>query len=474
MTIIQVAILCGVSLLGHLLITNRWRGWFLMGFNIFAIYWLQPAMPIRGMDFWLPTMTVTMTVLSWVITARPEERLRKTNWRAGLFAASLVVCVALTRFISNEGVITASRPPQFGAVIVGLIFIGLVVLVLARYSKPANSLLRLFIIGFILIFVFIKLPALMLLTSKALRIIVGQNTQTASVFDIRWLGYSYVVFRIIHTIRDRMTGRLPDVNLQEYINYIIFYPSMPAGPIDRVERFVKDLRAPVQRSPDTIAMGAERIFWGLIKKFIIADSLAIFSLNAGNALQVNSTAWQWIIVYAYTIQIYMDFSGYTDLAIGMACWLGVRLPENFNRPYIRGNLTQFWNNWHMSLTQWFRSYYFNPLTRSLKAGKTKIPAAVVVLVAQVSTMILIGLWHGMTWNFLLWGLWHGFGMFIQNRWSDFTKPLTLKYEDHTILKKGWSIFSTFLTFQFVALGWVWFALPNLDSSLAVFKRLAGL
>lgn len=314
----------------------------------------------------------------------------------------------------------------------------------------------------------------MLLTSKALRIIVGQNTQTASVFDIRWLGYSYVVFRIIHTIRDRMTGRLPDVNLQEYINYIIFYPSMPAGPIDRVERFVKDLRAPVQRSPDTIAMGAERIFWGLIKKFIIADSLAIFSLNAGNALQVNSTAWQWIIVYAYTIQIYMDFSGYTDLAIGMACWLGVRLPENFNRPYIRGNLTQFWNNWHMSLTQWFRSYYFNPLTRSLKAGKTKIPAAVVVLVAQVSTMILIGLWHGMTWNFLLWGLWHGFGMFIQNRWSDFTKPLTLKYEDHTILTKGWSIFSTFLTFQFVALGWVWFALPNLDSSLAVFKRLAGL
>src|SRR5512141_411437 len=101
--------------------------------------------------------------------------------------------------------------------------------------------------------------------------------------------------------------------------------------------------------------------------------------------------------------------------------LGIRLPENFAAPYLKPNITQFWNSWHMTLTQWFRSYVFNPLTRAMRSSKEPLPTILILLVAQISTMALIGLWHGITLGFVFWGLWHGLGLFIQNRWSDFIK-----------------------------------------------------
>ena len=176
----------------------------------------------------------------------------------------------------------------------------------------------------------------------------------------------------------------------------------------------------------------------------------------------------------YALQIFFDFSGYTDIAIGMGLLMGIRLPENFNAPYLKPNLTQFWNNWHMTLTQWFRAYFFNPLTRTMRSGKKPAPVWLVILVTQVATMTLIGLWHGMTLNFILWGAWHGLGLFIQNRWSDWTKPLSARIQEKPRLNKAVTIFTTLLTFQFVALGWVWFALPSIASSLQVFARLFGL
>ena len=177
--------------------------------------------------------------------------------------------------------------------------------------------------------------------------------------------FSYVAFRLIHTIRDRQTGRLPDVNLREYLIYILFFPAFTAGPIDRIDRFIKDLREPfIQSSSDWIVAG-ERIMMGLFKKFIVADLLSIISINNQNVSQVNSTPWLWIMVYAYAFQIYFDFSGYTDIAIGIGNILGFHLPENFNKPYLQRNITQFWNNWHITLTQWFRAYFFFPFTRKI-------------------------------------------------------------------------------------------------------------
>jgi alginate O-acetyltransferase complex protein AlgI len=220
------------------------------------------------------------------------------------------------------------------------------------------------------------------------------------------LGFSYIAFRLIHTLRDRQTGRLPLVNLREYVTYAVFFPALTAGPIDRLERFTPQLRQP---APLDLMPGGQRLLVGLFKKFVLADSLGLVALNPINAGQIETTGWTWLVLYAFSLQILLDFSGYTDIAIGMALLMGIRLPENFNRPYRRPNLTQFWNHWHMTLTFWFRAYFFNPLARSLRSGQMKLPVWIVILVTQVLTMLLIGLWHGITANFAFWGLWHGAG-----------------------------------------------------------------
>jgi D-alanyl-lipoteichoic acid acyltransferase DltB (MBOAT superfamily) len=216
---------------------------------------------------------------------------------------------------------------------------------------------------------------------------------------------------------------------------------------------------------------------GLFKKFVVADGLALAALNATNAAQVHSTGWLWVLLYAYSLQIFFDFSGYTDIAIGLGRLVGIALPENFNAPYLKPNLTQFWNNWHMTLTQWFRAYYFNPLTRSLRSsvrtGGRKLSAAVIIFVTQLTTFVLIGLWHGITWNFVLWGAWHGLGLFVQNRYSEWARPHLPDLSARPALKQGLAVAGGLLTFHYVALGWVWFALPSAGLSWQVFLKLFG-
>ena len=206
---------------------------------------------------------------------------------------------------------------------------------------------------------------------------------------------------------------------------------------------------------------------------VVADALALIALNDALAAQVRTTGWMWIILYAYAFQIYFDFSGYTDIAIGSARLAGVKLPENFAAPYSRPNLAQFWNSWHMTLTQWFRSYFFNPFNRWIR-GYKNIPAWAMILTGQAATMSLIGLWHGVTLNFILWGLWHGLGLFLQNRWSDFVRVRYPNLGQNTHLQSALQIGGVLLTFHFVALGWVFFALTEPFLSWQVFMKLFGL
>jgi alginate O-acetyltransferase complex protein AlgI len=153
--------------------------------------------------------------------------------------------------------------------------------------------------------------------------------------------------------------------------------------------------------------------------------------------------------------------------------LGFDLPENFNRPYLKPNLTQFWNNWHMTLTQWFRAYFFNPLTRSLRRKKN-FPAWSVILITQLSTMVLIGMWHGVTLNFLLWGVWHGLGLFVHNRWLAWFKGHSAWLEVNIWRKKVWNVLGMVLTFHYVAIGWLFFALPNPSLAWRMLGLLFGL
>ena len=258
---------------------------------------------------------------------------------------------------------------------------------------------------------------------------------------------------------------------------MLFFPALTAGPIDRSQRFVQDLRKPFRLTAGEITAGGWRIAWGMFKKFVLADTLALIALNETNAAQTNSTIWVWVLVYAYALRIYLDFSGYTDIAIGIGRWMGIRLPENFDRPYTRQNLTIFWNSWHMTLAQWFRAYFFNPVTRALRTSSRKLAMPLIIFIGQMGTMLLIGFWHGITLNFMLWGAWHGLGLFVHNRWSEAMRiraGKNVQSNPSPTRQRVSEIGGMLVTFHFVSLGWVWFALPTPDLSWHVFLKLFGL
>jgi D-alanyl-lipoteichoic acid acyltransferase DltB (MBOAT superfamily) len=262
------------------------------------------------------------------------------------------------------------------------------------------------------------------------------------------------------------------VSLGEYVTFVVFYPSLPAGPIDRVERFVEDLRKPKSLTSQDWFIAGKRILLGVFKKFVLADTLAYFTLSGAEAASVQPGLWTWLVIYAFSFQIFFDFSGYTDIAIGIARLVGVKLPENFSSPYLRSNLTQFWNSWHISLTQWLKSYFFNPLTRALRSNRI-LPATAIILTMQLSTMLVIGLWHGVALRFVFWGLWHGFGLFVQNRWSDFARIRVENWANTPLRKNLLTFAGIFLTFHYVTIGWLFFAMPSVSLALELMARLFG-
>ncbi|HEY5119271.1 MAG TPA: MBOAT family O-acyltransferase [Anaerolineales bacterium] len=455
--------------------------------SLLALYWMQPAIPIRNLDFWLPTASIGLSACIWIITFRRKENpvsadrpqttfFQRIDFRGNLgtvlILLGVILAVALSRYLNLAAYLTPSTPPELSQVITGLLILLILMAGLSAVSKRrwVAPVAILVILG---IFLILKTDALAQAAAGLLRRATGQSAALASAMDIRWLGFSYLAFRQLHVLRDRMTGRLPECSLREFMTYSVFFPAIASGPIDRVERFLTDLRSQASLSAPTFLAGGERIVMGIFKKFIIADTLAILALTAVTASQIHSTFWMWICLYAYAFRIYFDFSGYIDIALGLSRWMGFALPENFNRPYLQSNLTAFWNSWHITLAQWFRSYFFNPLTRALRSSR-KLPVWVVILVAQLATMVLIGLWHGVTWNFALWGCWHGAGLFIHNRWGEWSRDRVAMLESRPAWKKTYTALSTLLTFHYVVLGWVWFALPSVESSGKVFLRLFGI
>ncbi|MCZ2127737.1 MAG: hypothetical protein LC099_08215 [Anaerolineales bacterium] len=474
MTLANILVLAALSALAGAFLRGG-RARFMLIVSVVAIFWLQPPLPIRGFDFWAPLATLVLVVLIWFITADDATRKAKKNFGALALVGGVVLALNFARFLpANFQLLTASRPPQIETTLIIFLITGLALWALSRQTRFAAAFLT---SGFFLIvglFLLVKVPALSLWLSAALRGLTHQSQTNVSAADFRWLGFSYVAFRLLHTIRDKQMGRLPAVDLGEYLTYVIFFPAFTAGPIDRVERFVKDLRAPFAGlNVETLYPAAQRLLTGLFKKFVLADALALIALNDANALQVKSTFWMWVVVYAYAFQIYFDFSGYTDIAIGMARLLGVKLPENFLAPYLKPNLTQFWNNWHITLTQWFRAYFFNPVTRWLRSWKKPLPAAWMILLMQVATMLLIGFWHGVTWNFALWGAWHGLGLFVHNRWSDAVKAKAAAWASTPLRQSALNAGGILLTFHFVALGWIFFALSTPSAAWRVFLKLFG-
>jgi D-alanyl-lipoteichoic acid acyltransferase DltB (MBOAT superfamily) len=465
LTLTQIFVFAALGLLAGRTYGRLSRPWLLFALSVLAVFWLQPAALLRGFDFWLPALSLGLAALVWAQTLPADYAGSRQDMQAAVALAAIALLLAATRYL-DQPLLTASRPPQveLAAVIVG----GLALLswLAARFGRGRGLLLNAATLLVLAVLVMLKAEPLARNASGWLRSLAGQDPALASAFDFGWLGFSYIAFRLVHALRDRLAGRLPAVSLRDFVTYIVFFPALTAGPIERVERFATQLQQPFLLGNQVFLAAGRRLVAGLFMKFVLADGLAYFALNAANSQQTSSALWMWVLLIAYAWRLFFDFAGYTHIAIGLGLLFGIALPENFDHPYSKPNLTAFWNSWHITLAQWFRSYYFNPLTRFLRTHNW--PVWLVVLAGQVSTMALIGLWHGITWNFLIWGLWHGIGLFVHSQWLSLTKarPFPLTTFD---LKP----ISTLLTFFYVSLGWVWFALPQPADALRVLRVLFG-
>lgn len=441
------------------------RGWLLFAGSALAVFWLQPASPIRHLPFLLPALTLGLATLVWSLTRPKDYTISRQDYLAAGGLAGLALLISAVRDLDIVSNLLTARPLSLELAL--LLVLALALWAVAAYwlgrGRPwASTLIALSILG---ILIALKSEGLAAQASAALRRLAGQDPALASPLDLNWLGFSYIAFRLVHVLRDRLAGRLPQASLRDFITYIVFFPALTAGPIDRIQHFQPQLENQFELDNQQLLAAGRRLAQGLFMKFLLADGLAFFALNDLIAEQTQSAFWMWMLLIAYSLRIYFDFAGYTHVAIGLGMLFGVRLPENFNRPYLKPNLTAFWNSWHITLAQWFRAYYFNPLARWLRGRRW--PVWLIILLAQLSTMALIGLWHGITLNFLIWGLWHGAGLFAHNRWVEFQKGRASP-------AGRWAQWAgVAATFAFVTIGWVWFAVPGSEQATHILAVLMG-
>ncbi|MBQ6505079.1 MAG: hypothetical protein IJI57_14320 [Flexilinea sp.] len=438
------------------------------------VFMFQPVLPVRELDFRFPLQTVLLTICVYAAFSK----LNTLNSRQNLVDLAVILgtllLIGATRFISYDGIITASRPPQFWKVLTAVVCGTGVAFLLNIFAKNEHKWpARICVVLILLALVILKTPRLSLELSKILRSFNRQATELARTTDIRSFGFSYIAFRLLSILIDSLKGRKADLRLGDFFVYVCFPPALSAGPIDRWDRFCKEYSAgPGEALADDLYAGLLQIAYGLFHKFVLADALAKMALSAQNAGQFISTGWAWVSLFAYGLQIFFDFSGYSEIAIGLGTLFGIHLPKNFDHPYLKPDLTKFWSSWHMTLTQWIRSYVFNPLTRALRSNKEQpLPQWLIVMITQLTTMLLIGLWHGVSVNFVIWGLWHGFGLFIHQLYSRKTGAWLRSRPAHFI--KAYTAASTGLTVLYVVLGWIWFVIPDFSAAVGFFGRLFG-
>lgn len=284
----------------------------------------------------------------------------------------------------------------------------------------------------------------------------GASKETVDILSmLPVLGLSYVAFQMISYLVDISRGSIPaETNIFKLGSYLLFFPKLVSGPLMRYKSF-RDQISNLTPSLEDTAAGIRRILSGVVKRLLIANQLglvanSVFGLDAPNI----QPHFAWLGLIAYTFQIYFDFSGYTDIAIGLGRMMGMTLPENFNFPYIAQSIGDFWRRWHMTLSAWFREYVFFPLERR----RTLLnPQQVNMLIV----FLLTGLWHGLTLNFIIWGGIHGIAIALESlgggKW----------------MKSVWQPMRHLTTMVLVMLGWIFFRSNSLEFAFGFIGRLFG-
>ena len=380
---------------------------------VIAGYFAIARLRLRGNDQWANAWLVLASVFFYAW------------WRAeylALLGASIAVNFAVGRSIMRRA---AQGLPTKAFLVAGIAFD----LALLGYFKYANFFAE-------------NIAALL-------------GTPAAHLNVILPIGISFFTFTQIAFLVDAAKGKAAEPSPVNYALFVTYFPHLLAGPILHHREMMPQFADATNKRLvwENVARGLALLAIGLGKKVLIADPLAI-EANAGVGSVVPLTFGDaWFAILCYTMQIYFDFSGYTDMALGMALMMNIRLPQNFDSPYRRRNLQEFWRHWHMTLTRFLRDYVYIPL-----GGNRRGEAYTAFVI--VATFVLGGLWHGANWTFVLWGLLNGVGLVVVRLWS----RTGLRMPSFA----AWAI-----TFLFVNVAWVLFRAPDLATAQSFYLSLFG-
>lgn len=282
------------------------------------------------------------------------------------------------------------------------------------------------------------------------------------------LGISFFTIQQIAYLVDIYRERLEKHNFIDYCLFIAFFPKIISGPIVRFNEImpqIAGIHLPCVTKKN-IAIGVTVVVFGLFKKVILADNLGIYADPVFSAVEGNQIGFfdAWIGALAYTFQLYFDFSGYCDMAIGIALMFGIRLPLNFYSPYKATSIVDFWRRWHITLSRFIRDYLYIPLGGNRRGFPRQIFNLLVV-------MAIAGLWHGAGWTFIIWGTLHGLYLSINHIWRRLTKKSGQLLENHIVWRTALSIFVTFIL---VTVAWVFFRADTVTTAIDIFLGMIGI
>jgi D-alanyl-lipoteichoic acid acyltransferase DltB (MBOAT superfamily) len=314
--------------------------------------------------------------------------------------------------------------------------------------KRGSLVLRVVIAGGVAVFCFHKLP---LPAASAKPVALLESMLGA-------IGFSYVLLRMVDVARTVYAGRQPPPGLVGLFNYLMPFHMLAAGPIQAYDDFVAGLAAPAPApSAVNVLSGVERVAFGMFKKFVVAYSIERLFLTAFMA-----DGWYFVLeMHLYLLWFYIDFSAYSDVAVGLGQLMGVRTPENFNRPYLARNMIEFWERWHITLGDWIRRHLYVPIQLAWvrrTGGRYQLGIS---LVSVAAAFTISGAWHGLTLPFLIWGVMHGVGVMIATLYRHVLTRRLGKKGVKAYLERPWiRVVATFVTLEWVAaslvvVGWHW-------------------
>ncbi len=295
------------------------------------------------------------------------------------------------------------------------------------------------------------------------------NTEHVLKHIIMPIGISFFIFQKIAYLVDAYRGEAEEYNFLDFCLFVLYFPQLIAGPIVHHKELIPQFRQSVVHAfnPTDMAVGLTMFTIGLCKKIMIADQLALWVDAPFKAAQAGwplTFIESWAAALSFSMQIYFDFSAYTDMALGLSLMMGIRLPQNFNSPYKASNIIEFWRSWHMTLSRFLRDYIYIPLGGNRKGHVRRY-------LNLMLTMLIGGLWHGAAWTFLLWGALHSFYLIVNHCW----RFLKVSF-NFGLSSGGWVRYrsSQLLTFGVVVIAWVFFRAESFKAAITLIKGMVGL